>query len=227
VCFEGIEHITEHILFLTEVKKLMRQDAIFIVSTPDRKFSLDVPGHNNPFHLRELCYGDFEGLLTMYFKYVRIFGQRVFAASAIWGKMRSYCRQYREFVIDRADEEFYFTDGNKTHMYMIGVASDADLPSRVDGLYTCLFDASGGIFREYEGRIENLRRGIENIEQSASIRLLSRHQEAVNRMLPSGTIRRYFYELALFAVRVTIKEGWRGFLREFKRWLLSPLQRLK
>jgi 2-polyprenyl-3-methyl-5-hydroxy-6-metoxy-1,4-benzoquinol methylase len=62
-CFEGIEHISEHERFLSEVKRLLKDDGLFIGSTPNKLVYRDEPGSSNPFHQKELYFDELRTLL--------------------------------------------------------------------------------------------------------------------------------------------------------------------
>jgi GT2 family glycosyltransferase/2-polyprenyl-3-methyl-5-hydroxy-6-metoxy-1,4-benzoquinol methylase/Flp pilus assembly protein TadD/spore maturation protein CgeB len=67
VCFEAIEHITEHSDFVQEVHRVLREDGQFVVSTPN----LEVygrPENDNPYHVGMLNESDFTDLLSEYFE---------------------------------------------------------------------------------------------------------------------------------------------------------------
>jgi len=75
VCsFETLEHLQEPIRFISKVKWVLKDDGVFIVSTPHVKRTTYNP--KNPYHKVEFSYKDFEGFLKKYFKNVKIFGQR-------------------------------------------------------------------------------------------------------------------------------------------------------
>jgi O-antigen biosynthesis protein len=74
VCaFEVIEHLDKPDKFLSEVKRVLNEGGIFIISTPNAKRTNYTP--RNQYHKREFCKADFEGLLKRYFTNVEIFGQ--------------------------------------------------------------------------------------------------------------------------------------------------------
>src|SRR6266511_4202337 len=47
VSFETIEHVHEHDKMLQECKRVMKEDGILIISTPDKKFYSDITGYKN------------------------------------------------------------------------------------------------------------------------------------------------------------------------------------
>ena len=52
-CFEAIEHIGKHNELMEEVKRLLKTDGIFLVSTPNKYIYTDETGYKNPFHIKE------------------------------------------------------------------------------------------------------------------------------------------------------------------------------
>ncbi|MCX5704022.1 MAG: methyltransferase domain-containing protein, partial [Candidatus Omnitrophica bacterium] len=72
--FETLEHLEEPVKFISEVKRVLKDEGMFVVSTPHVKKTTYKP--KNPYHKVEFSYKDFEGFLKKYFKNVEIFGQR-------------------------------------------------------------------------------------------------------------------------------------------------------
>lgn len=71
-CFETIEHLdenTQHRL-LREVKRLLANDGIFLVSTPNQPVYQEAGGgkdYRNPYHIHEMTFPEFRILLEQYF----------------------------------------------------------------------------------------------------------------------------------------------------------------
>ena len=80
-CFEVIEHIPEdeqHAL-LGQVTRLLSENGIFLISTPNKPVYRDAgggPDYNNPFHIREMTFTEFRDLLDPYFPAIRWTGQQ-------------------------------------------------------------------------------------------------------------------------------------------------------
>ena len=68
VSFEGVEHIKRPKKFLKEVSRLLKEEGLFIISTP-RKL------HGNPYHFEEYSFKSFISLLSSYFDIEEMFGQ--------------------------------------------------------------------------------------------------------------------------------------------------------
>jgi 2-polyprenyl-3-methyl-5-hydroxy-6-metoxy-1,4-benzoquinol methylase len=242
VCFEGIEHIAEHDKLLSEVKRLLKDDGLFIVSTPNKAVYTDAPDYHNPFHIKELHLDEFKNLLQQYFAYIRIFGQRVYAGSNMWSIDQHKSRGYIEAVVRKGDREFYFAEGiSKEPVYFIALASNASLKPLISITDSWLTDASNAFFNDYERRLAELNQTmvaqihslesqihslesqiyslesqIQQIQQSIPMQLINRYQRIVERLLRRGTRRRHYYELGLTSVRIILNEGWKSFLR--KAW---------
>ena len=50
VTFQVIEHIKNDHLFIQEIKRVLKQDGLFIMTTPNRKMSLT----RNPWHVQRI-----------------------------------------------------------------------------------------------------------------------------------------------------------------------------
>jgi glycosyltransferase involved in cell wall biosynthesis len=75
VSFQVVEHIANTDIYFKNIKKLLKDDGIFICSTPNR---LDAsPGSVKPFnkfHINEYLFTDFTALLSNYFSVLKPFG---------------------------------------------------------------------------------------------------------------------------------------------------------
>jgi 2-polyprenyl-3-methyl-5-hydroxy-6-metoxy-1,4-benzoquinol methylase len=71
--FETIEHVPDVDRFLREVRRLLKPDGVFLVSTPAARHSTSSP--ENPHHVQEWSPRDFEALLRMHFGHVELFSQ--------------------------------------------------------------------------------------------------------------------------------------------------------
>jgi 2-polyprenyl-3-methyl-5-hydroxy-6-metoxy-1,4-benzoquinol methylase len=83
ISFETIEHIYEHEFFLKEIKRVLRNDGILIISTPEKQNYTDKTGFINPFHKKELYAKDFSFLLKKFFLHTKLLGQTNVYGSSI------------------------------------------------------------------------------------------------------------------------------------------------
>jgi GT2 family glycosyltransferase/glycosyltransferase involved in cell wall biosynthesis/SAM-dependent methyltransferase len=74
--FELIEHLQDPKTYMSEVRRVLRRDGFFIVSTPNRPVYAQHRGERpNPFHVREYDLSEFLLLLSHYFPYVQSLGE--------------------------------------------------------------------------------------------------------------------------------------------------------
>lgn len=128
VCFEAIEHIEDHGTLFTEIKRLLKENGILIISTPNKKLYSDDTGYNNQFHVKELYYSEFLTILKKNFSNIYVFGQRVFSGSSIYPASMKATTSSSEFVISLEDSRFSFDkDDDKVPIYFIAIASNEKL----------------------------------------------------------------------------------------------------
>jgi SAM-dependent methyltransferase len=78
-CFEMIEHVQNQSSVLAEARRVLRQDGVLLVSTPNRE---NHP-QGNPHHVRELDAVEFEGLLSTGFPHHAMIEQTLLCASLV------------------------------------------------------------------------------------------------------------------------------------------------
>lgn len=83
VSFETIEHHAEHDKMLIEIKRVLKDDGMLIISTPDKRNYSDIPQYKNPFHIKELYLNEFKVLIRKYFEYTDFYQQKVVYSSLI------------------------------------------------------------------------------------------------------------------------------------------------
>jgi len=83
VSFETIEHFDRQDDFLREVRRVLRPDGWFIVSTPDRDVYSPMGSVANPYHVQELTQPEFTALLRGSFRHVAVVRQRPISGSAL------------------------------------------------------------------------------------------------------------------------------------------------
>ncbi|MDD5616425.1 MAG: methyltransferase domain-containing protein [Candidatus Methanoperedens sp.] len=164
ICFEGIEHVEEPERLLSEVKRLLKKNGLFIVSSPNKKTYSDDPAYINPFHKKELYFIDFRDLLNKYFRNLLFFGQKVYGASSIWSLPPCPRSIYEEFIIEKKDNEFYFSDpSKKSPQFFISIASDKKLDQESCTINN-LLDISNILIGE-NANVENLEQHTKNLEK--------------------------------------------------------------
>jgi len=130
VAFEIIEHVVEQEQMLAEARRVLTNDGLLIVSTPDRRLYSETTGQNNPFHERELTREEFSNLLEKSFEHVAIWGQRTITGSHLGAVDPSVVAEgspHADFFVERTGEEWRVA-GEPTGLYLVALASNSSLP---------------------------------------------------------------------------------------------------
>lgn len=84
VSFETLEHVMEHDRMMQGFYRLLKQDGVLLISTPDKKNYTDATGVVNPHHVRELYFDQFSALLDQHFQASKIYTQKLLFQSSLW-----------------------------------------------------------------------------------------------------------------------------------------------
>jgi 2-polyprenyl-3-methyl-5-hydroxy-6-metoxy-1,4-benzoquinol methylase len=163
ISFETIEHIGEEQqkLFLGEVNRLLKDNGIFIVSSPNKMTYSDVPKFKNEFHIKELYVSEFNALLNKYFRHVFMLGQKVFASSYIWPENADKNTQLSEFLIEHTESGFVQIDREKESLYAIALCSKRAIKKQS---FSLLVDLSERLIVEKNEHINSLTKRIWEVE---------------------------------------------------------------
>lgn len=134
VCFEVIEHIIAQEECLAEVRRVLRDEGLLLISSPV-KSDIRKEDDLNPFHLKNLTSAEFERLISKTFVHVRIMGQKVVLASDIRDfsgvDMSSDCIQFFYERDNDACLRIVNESKNRCPDYMLAIASDKEINSPV------------------------------------------------------------------------------------------------
>jgi GT2 family glycosyltransferase/glycosyltransferase involved in cell wall biosynthesis/SAM-dependent methyltransferase len=135
VAFEIIEHVKDHGQVLTEVARVLADDGLLVISTPDRRLYNEASGQRNPFHEHELRLEEFLELLGEHFPHVAAWGQRTITGSHMNALSPAASKgdvsDTPDFYIERSGEEWRVA-GDPAALYVIALASKAQLPGLPD-----------------------------------------------------------------------------------------------
>jgi GT2 family glycosyltransferase/SAM-dependent methyltransferase len=135
VAFEIIEHVQDQERMLAEIARILSDDGVLVISTPDRRLYSEATGQRNPFHEHELALEEFQQLLAEHFPHAAAWGQRTITGShlhAIEGPQRdSGIADQPDFYLERAGEEWRVA-GDPAALYVVALASKAPLPDMAD-----------------------------------------------------------------------------------------------
>ncbi|MEF3353293.1 glycosyltransferase [Paenibacillus sp. GYB006] len=155
VSFETLEHVdadTQQI-FIKEIKRVLKDEGILVISTPNKLYYSDLYNYINPFHKNELYKEQFVNLLDRHFINTIVYSQRFEVAS----------------IIDSVSQDNYINLnlGNDIlqEKYMIAVCSDTDqtsIPTLFSiktntGKYTFMNDRINKLQDEIQERNEHIK----------------------------------------------------------------------
>ena len=123
VSFETIEHIAEHDEMLNEFRRVLKNDGILIISTPDKKIYTDESGEVNEFHIKELYKDEFYTLLNGFFEHVELCGQRFLTLSSILPLNSESSISDKVSIVGNLQE--------KNSVYLLAICSNVSLKSLV------------------------------------------------------------------------------------------------
>jgi SAM-dependent methyltransferase/glycosyltransferase involved in cell wall biosynthesis len=175
VSFETLEHLYDHEQFLAEIRRVLRNPGLLILSTPDRDIYSPPDQPSNPHHVHEVTRRDFSGLIQRHFANSHFFNQRAVLGSAIFADATSQ-QAHLPLVFERRGEaQIESSQGLARATYLICVASDAEVPPLPESLfiYTSGIQA---IFRTMQDVQEKLQQ-----ERDLSKRLQQEIQTVVAR----------------------------------------------
>lgn len=165
--FETIEHLPKPMEFLDEVKRVLQDQGLFIVSTPDKVEYSDKRNYHNEEHIHEFTREEFVSTLKKYFKNVRIIGQVFAAGSFLWnGEMKK-----NTYQINSSAGEFF------PAMYMIAVCSDNEINVDVHDqaeIFTDLhvndeFETCKAGIHELEKQLQVSKSGLDDLKKQLQI----------------------------------------------------------
>jgi SAM-dependent methyltransferase len=175
VSFETIEHFDRQNDFLREIRRVLRPDGCFIVSTPDRDVYSPLGSIANPYHVQELTQPEFIALLRGSFGHVAIAHQRPVSGSALLADTGSAAPP---LVFDRrGDTHFEACDGLPRAPYLVAVASEQELPPLRASIYVDRSDLDTDRVRaenlanqlaEHAARIGDLTAHVEDLARTAA-----------------------------------------------------------
>lgn len=169
VSFETIEHITQQELFLREVKRVLRQDGLLIISSPERDTYHSYRQGENEFHVKELSREELVTLLTCNFAHVAVGAQRNVFGSVISGEGFSGASA----IFSREAEKIEKVSELPRSPYLIAFASDGEIPELVPSVFDggsspyLVSSLTGGI-GERDREIINLRHHVELLNDAKS-----------------------------------------------------------
>lgn len=85
ISFETIEHVDEQTQthFLQEINRVLKEDGLLVISTPNKEIYSDMPNYQNEYHVKEFYQEEFKQFLRNYFRHVEFYYQGFEVSSLI------------------------------------------------------------------------------------------------------------------------------------------------
>ncbi|MEO7270606.1 MAG: glycoside hydrolase family 99-like domain-containing protein [Vicinamibacterales bacterium] len=198
VSFETLEHLEQHEAMMRDVKRILRPGGVLVISSPDRRQYSDLPNYRNPFHARELYREEFERLLQAHFAQSFLVGQRVKAGSVIGPLPPSPPTGFVTFSDPAGDPAVEArTEGLAAPLYLIGIATDGELPRVPSGLL------DGGDF----GWLADQTKAIRELLDRHSVEIARYHTEDAARDAAMRTLKEELERHETTVVTLSAQKG--------------------
>jgi SAM-dependent methyltransferase len=153
VSFETIEHIDAQATFLDEVRRVLRPEGLFVLSSPNKLEYSDRRGCSNEYHVRELYRDELATLLAPRFPQQRWFGQRMSFFSVVWPE--DGAAQGEMFEVSEASAA-EASPGHARPLYFIVAASrSAETIATVAPRLSVLADRDEWVYADYAQAFAN------------------------------------------------------------------------
>lgn len=84
VSFETLEHLAAQEALVAGFARVLGDDGLLVMSSPDRTTYSEAVGFHNEFHVRELDRDELLDLLGAHFRHVRLYAQKLLFQSVLW-----------------------------------------------------------------------------------------------------------------------------------------------
>jgi hypothetical protein len=111
-----------------------------------------MPGSINEFHVKEFYLDEFKDFMKGFFSNIKYMGQKIYPVSYIWNQDENDTK-YTEYKLEFSGETAHPTTEPKIMMYVIAVASDAEIKEIPASI---LVDHSDAILKLRENKIFSL-----------------------------------------------------------------------
>lgn len=126
ISFETIEHVPGDLqeAFIREIKRVLKPDGFFLISTPDKRIYSDLARYHNEFHTKEFYRQEFYDFLSRHFTTVKFWEQTALLAYVL--------TEGKKGDLLKLMQNGQAIEGK----YIVAICSDATLPELESGVIT-------------------------------------------------------------------------------------------
>ena len=172
VSFETLEHLAAQERLLAGFARVLDDNGVLVISSPDKRTYSELAGFRNEFHVRELYREELSALLKPHFPHVRLYGQKLLFQSAMWTLDSTPGRSGSE-VHTATNGGTSITAGfDYAPLYFVAVCAKRALPDTLPEL-SLFGDAEESVYAHYNHEIRK------NMSSGARIAELERELECL------------------------------------------------
>ncbi|HEY6543512.1 MAG TPA: class I SAM-dependent methyltransferase [Dokdonella sp.] len=171
VSFETLEHLSAQERLLRGFERVLADDGLLVVSSPDKRTYSELAGFRNEYHVRELYREELLDLLMPHFGEVRLYGQKLLFQSALWAldSEPDSC----EALTATADGSRVDPGPAHAPMYYVAVCAKRQLPDSLPDL-SLFGDREESVYAHYNHEIrKNIAAGARIAELEAEVARLA------------------------------------------------------
>ncbi|MEO7325019.1 MAG: class I SAM-dependent methyltransferase [Dokdonella sp.] len=170
VSFETLEHLLAQAQLLAGFARVLADDGVLLISSPDKRTYGELAGFRNEFHVRELYREELLELLQPHFAHIRLYAQKLLFQSVLWA-LDSPAGQAE--VATAAQGDGATAAGfDYAPMYYIAVCSRQPLPDTLPAL-SLFGDREESLYTHYNHEIrKNMSAGMRIAELEAEVKQL-------------------------------------------------------
>ena len=177
VSFETLEHLEAQQELVAGFARVLTDDGLLLISSPDKRTYSEVAGFRNEFHVRELYREELLELLGAHFPHVRLYGQKLLFQSALW----SIDGSGRGNTVQTAATDGSSVEAGPAYAPVYYVAACSRLPLPPELPATSWFgDKEEAVYTHYNGEVrKNMTAGARIAELEAEIERLRQSTASV------------------------------------------------
>ncbi len=167
VSFETLEHLAAQEQLLAGFARVLADDGVLLISSPDKRTYSEVAGFRNEYHVRELYREELLGLLKAHFPHIQLYGQKLLFQSVLWNLESAATSGEAWTAADAGDT---ITPGlSYAPMYFIAICTKQTLPPQLPAL-SLFGDREESVYAHYNHEIrKNMGAGARIAELEAEV----------------------------------------------------------